>query len=499
MAEQEREYEQSGSHESVEFAYRLRSKNGSYRHFLDRGRIFSYSADGKPLLMIGTSTDITNQKRMEEALRKNANLQSNLIANLQEGILLEDEHRAIVLVNQHFCDLFSVPASPQELKGMDCTGMAEQSKHLFTRPDEFLTEVNQLLLDQKPVIGEELELVDGRFLERDYIPIFMDGSYAGHLWKYTDITQRKRAEDASSRQREKYQRIIENMNLGLIEVDLDDRIVYTNHSFCDMSGYEPDELIGQIATDILLKGQNIQLMKEKSDSRLAGVMDAYEVAVKNKRGDAMWWLVSGAPLYAETGEVIGSTGIHLDVTKQKQLESELRTARQGAENSSRAKELFLANMSHEIRTPMNAILNFGQQLTKTVLTDQQHFSLSMINTAASNLLVIINDILDFSKIEAGELSLEKIGFNMVDLLQQAVLVMGPTADKKGLQLLTKIDSSLAPVLLGDPYRLNQIMLNLVGNAIKFTENGSVSPFNVIAVSTVLIRKFTLAWQIPVSV
>ncbi len=474
MAAQEREYEQSGSTKSYDFAYRLRSKNGSYRYFLDRGRIFSYSDDGKPLLMIGTSTDITTQKQMEEALRKNANLQSNLIANLQEGILLEDEHRSIVLVNQHFCDLFSIPVSPEELNGMDCTGMAEQSKHLFTQPDSFLATVTQLLLEKKPVIGEELELVDGRILTRDYVPIFMDDSYAGHLWKYADITKRKRSEDSAIRQKEKYQRIIENMNLGLIEVDLTERIVYTNHSFCVMSGYEPDELIGQCATDILLKGQDIQVMKEKNDSRLAGVMDAYELAVKSKRGDAMWWLISGAPLYSETGEVIGSTGIHLDITKQKQLESELRIAKQGAENSSRAKELFLANMSHEIRTPMNAILNLGQQLAKTVLTDQQRFSLSMINTASSNLLVIINDILDFSKIEAGELSLEKIGFSLVDLLQQAVLVMGPNADKKGLRLSTSIDPGLAPVLLGDPYRLNQIMLNLVGNAIKFTEAGSVT-------------------------
>jgi len=467
-----RPYEE-GLRQSHETTYRLLAKDGSYRHIVDRGQVVSYSADGKPLMMVGISTDVTEQKKLEEDLRRNLNRLANLIANFQDGILLEDENRSIVLVNQHFCDMFSVPLAPDQLIGLDCSGMAEQSKHYFAEPEPFVERVNQLLRDQKLVIGEELILADGRVLERDYVPVFLDNVYTGHLWKYSDITKRKRADDAALRQKEKYQRIIENINLGLIEVDLDDRIVYTNQSFCTMSGYRADELIGEIATDVLLRGQNVSFMKEKSESRLSGKMDAYEVAVTSKSGEAMWWLISGAPLYSETGQVIGSTGIHLDITKQKQLESELRIAKQEAENSARAKELFLANMSHEIRTPMNAILSLGQQLTKTPLNEQQQFFLRMINTAGSNLLVIINDILDFSKIEAGQLSLEKIGFDMAELLRSAVHVMTHNADKKGLGLSLQLDAGIAPVLLGDPYRLNQILLNLIGNAIKFTDKGRV--------------------------
>ncbi|MCX6216826.1 PAS domain S-box protein [Spirosoma sp.] len=463
----------SGARKNHITEYRLLAKDGTYKHFLDKGRVFSYSEDGKPLLMIGTSTDITHQKNIEDALRTSAHRLSNLIADFQEGILLEDENRAIVLVNQQFCNMFSVPLKPDELVGVDCSGMAEQSKGFFKEQDAFVTRVNQLLQEQKLVIGEEISLADGRTFERDYIPIFIDGVYAGHLWKYTDITKRKHAEDAAFYLNEKYQRIIENMNLGLIEVDSEERIVYTNQSFCAMSGYEPDELIGQVATDILLKGQNIQFMKEKNESRLKGNVDAYEVSIKNKRGDAMWWLVSGAPLYSQSGQVIGSTGIHLDITKQKQLESELRVAKQEAEHSARVKELFLANMSHEIRTPMNAILNLGQQITKTSLTEHQQFFIGMINTAASNLLVIINDILDFSKIEAGELSLEHINFDLADLIEQAVLVMTHDAEKKGLVISTEVSPGLPPTLLGDPFRINQILLNLIGNSVKFTNAGSV--------------------------
>ncbi|ADB38807.1 PAS domain-containing sensor histidine kinase [Spirosoma linguale] len=318
----------SATRDSHSVAYRIRAKDGTYKHFLDRGRLWQWSADGKPLLIVSTITDMTNQKTMEETLRLDANRQRNLIANLQEGILFEDEQRTIVLVNQHFCDLFAIPATPDQLRGMDCSGMAEQSKHYFKEPAVFVDRVAHLLLEQKPVTGEELELADGRIFERDYVPIFMDGVYAGHLWKYADITSRKRNEALAMYQKEKYQRIIENMNLGLLEVDRDDRIVYTNQSFCDMSGYAYDELVGNIAKDMLLNGQHLDVMSEKNNSRLTGAMDAYELAINNKRGEAKWWLISGAPLYADTGEVIGSTGVVLDITRQKQLESELRESEQ---------------------------------------------------------------------------------------------------------------------------------------------------------------------------
>ncbi|CCH02763.1 multi-sensor hybrid histidine kinase [Fibrella aestuarina BUZ 2] len=452
--------------------YRVRAQDGTYAYRFDLGYVSTSSDNVRSLR--GVSGSLTVPGQLQQPLSRMASRLTNLMGQLQDGLLLEDEHRHIVLVNQYFCDLFGVPLSPQQLTGIDCSGMAEQSKSLFSDPEGFVARVAQLLHDRKPVLGDELELADGRIFERDYIPLFNDEQYTGHLWKYTDITRRKRAENAALHQKEKYQRIIENMNLGLIEVDLDERIVYTNQSFCAMSGYEPDELIGQIATDRLLRGQHVQIMKEKNNSRLEGIVDTYEVAIKNKRGEAMWWLISGAPLYSDDGAVIGSTGIHLDITKQKQLESDLRVAKEAAEDSSRAKVLFLANMSHEIRTPMNAILSLGQQLTKTTLSDKQQFLLSMINSAASNLLVILNDILDFSKIEAGQLSLEQIGFNLPNLLQSAAQVLTGQADEKGLRLNTRTDADIAPVVLGDPYRLNQILFNLLGNAIKFTETGSVT-------------------------
>ncbi|MEP7141737.1 MAG: PAS domain S-box protein [Ferruginibacter sp.] len=291
---------------------------------------------------------------------------------------------------------------------------------------------------------------------------------------HTDITERKQAEELLQREEQKYRSIIANMNLGLLEVDTEENVIFTNQSFCDMSGYEYEELIGKRASHIYVKGENIELIESKNEARKKGSLDAYEIAVKNKRGQLRWWLISGAPRYNDAGELVGSIGIHLDITDQKQLETDLIEAREQAEQSTRSKEVFLANMSHEIRTPMNAIFGMTHQLTKTKLDSKQRFYLDTINSASENLLVIINDILDLSKIEAGKLNLENIAFEPKNMISRAMQVLRHKAEEKGLSITNSTcDATLSPVLMGDPHRINQVLLNLISNAIKFTQKGCV--------------------------
>jgi len=291
---------------------------------------------------------------------------------------------------------------------------------------------------------------------------------------HTDITVRKQAEELLQREEQKYLSIIANMNLGLLEVDTEENVIFTNQSFCEMSGYDYDELIGKRASHIYVKEENIELIESKNEARKRGSLDAYEIAVKNKRGQLRWWLISGAPRYNDAGDLVGSIGIHLDITDQKQLEIDLIEAREQAEESTRSKEVFLANMSHEIRTPMNAILGMTHQLTKTKLDSKQLYYLDIINSASENLLVIINDILDLSKIEAGKLNLECIGFEPKAVISRVMQVLMHKAEEKGLSITNSTyDKALSPVLMGDPYRINQVLLNLVSNAIKFTEKGCV--------------------------
>ena len=214
-------------------------------------------------------------------------------------------------------------------------------------------------------------------------------------------------------------------------------------------------------------------MEEKNNLRKKGVSDAYDIRIKDKNGDYRWMLISGAPLYDDEKRLIGSIGIHLDITEQKKLENELIKSKRVAEESSKAKEIFLANMSHEIRTPMNAILGMSRLLTKTTQNSQQKVYTNAIIQSAENLIVIINDILDLSKIEAGQMQIENIGFSLSDLVTQLERILKYKTEEKGLEFNTATSVHIPHVLIGDPYRINQILLNLVGNAIKFTETGSV--------------------------
>ena len=178
------------------------------------------------------------------------------------------------------------------------------------------------------MLSDELEMKDGRILERDYIPIFNNGVYKGHLWTYNDVTIRKNYKKNLEIQKEKYWSIIANMNLGLIEVDNGDIIQLVNQSFCDMSGYSEGELLGNKASDTL-KVNEKKIILEKGKERLKGTSDSYEVQVQTKKGQKKYWLISGAPRYDESGKVVGSIGIHLDITAQKNLELQKEKAGKG--------------------------------------------------------------------------------------------------------------------------------------------------------------------------
>lgn len=427
---------------------------------------FIYDENKKLEQVNAVARDITEIKLSQTRLQ-------NLITTLQAGVLLEDENRKIVLVNQTFCNQFNIPAPPDALVGADCSDSAEESKVAFKDEIGFVNRISEILANRKEVLNDELLLKDGRVFERDYIPIYVENRYSGHLWNYRDVTEQRTYLTAVKRSEEKYRSIIENMNLGLLEVDKQEKILYANQSFCNMAGFELDEILNKSATTLFVRGDHAEILQEKNDMRTKGVSDAYEIATKNKRGEAKWWLVSGAPLFDEFGKTSGSVGIHLDITTQKKIEKELVEAKYQAEESSKVKEVFLANMSHEIRTPMNGIIGMARQLDKSDLTGNQKFQLDVIRSAADNLMIILNDILDLSKIEAGKLNIENVSFNLESCLIKALEVIRPKIEEKGLALEIEVDNNIAPTLFGDPFRMKQVMFNLVGNAIKFTEKGSV--------------------------
>ncbi|KPM47308.1 PAS domain-containing hybrid sensor histidine kinase/response regulator [Jiulongibacter sediminis] len=200
-----------------------------------------------------------------------------------------------------------------------------------------------------------------------------------------------------------------------------------------------------------------------------------EYRIIQKDGSIQWVIDRGVVIeFDENDRPLRIIGTHIDISEQKKLERELIEAKEIAESSTKAKEIFLANMSHEMRTPMNAIVGMANQLKKTALNENQEFYTNTIGSSADNLLVIINDILDLSKIEAGELTIEQIGFEPSKVIGSVMQSMMYRAEEKGLYFINSYcDLRLAPILIGDPYRINQIFLNLISNAIKFTHKGGI--------------------------
>ena len=418
--------------------------------------------------------DTTDTVRYQNELIDTSTRLYSLINNMNSAVLAEDEHRKIILVNQMFCDLFEIPALPEQMKGVDCSGAAEQSKHLFKDEEGFVLRINEVLKNRVPVFGDLLHLKNDRILERDYVPVFENKQYKGHIWKYQDITEIVKNKESLGKVEEKYRKIIENLKLGLIEVDLEENITKVYPAFCEMTGYTEQELMGGNARKLLGFIDEEKTFDEQNNLRKEGQSSVYETKIRTKSGEAKWLIISGAPIYNDQNEVVGSLGIHVDISERKKLEQELIQAKDIALSSVKAKEVFIANMSHEIRTPMNVIIGMTELLNESLLNKEQRKYLSAVKTSADNLLGLINDILDFSKIEAGHLELEEFKLHIQDIFENLEVSFEPKALEKKIQIQTQIDPKVSLNLLGDGYKLNQVLVNLVNNAIKFTENGSVS-------------------------
>jgi len=288
-----------------------------------------------------------------------------------------------------------------------------------------------------------------------------------------DITAVKESEDRLRRSEEKYRGIIENMELGLLEVGNNGLILKAYSWFCDMVGYREDELVGQDPLKIFLHPNDHQLMEEQTANRSRGQAGVYETRLKRKDGVYLWVLISGAPIYDELGEVQGTIGIHLDITQRKELEQKLHDARITAEEAQRSEKQFLAQMSHEIRTPLNSIIGMTYLLYDTYPDKEQLEYMDAVKNAANMLQGLISDVLDIAKIESGEFELKRQEFNLSESLNSIITTFSYRAEEKGISLGLTDNSNLKNTVVGDTVVLNQILVNLIGNAIKFTESGQI--------------------------
>jgi len=319
--------------------------------------------DNNPIAAQGIIRDITHNKESEDLLIESENRLSSLIQNLYTGVLLEDENRKLVLTNTKFCDLFKIRFTPEALIGIDCSNASKSRKLLFKDLDSFSSRVNKILNNKKQVLGEELLMKDGRTLEIDFVPILKGDEYKGHLWTFRDITFTKQYSKILETQKEKYSSIIANMNLGLLEVDLNDKILMANQSFFKMSGYTEEELIGKTGRKVFLSSTDENIILEQNLKRLNGKSGSFELKVRNKKQELKHWLISGAPNYDLNGVVTGSIGIHLDITQAK-LNTEL------IREQKRELDIIINN------TPVGIVLTQLGNILKTNLTFQNMLGFS---------------------------------------------------------------------------------------------------------------------------
>ena len=289
-----------------------------------------------------------------------------------------------------------------------------------------------------------------------------------------DITEIRNIQEQIRKSEEKYRGLIENMELGLLEVDRHDTIVRAYDGFCEMMGYEEEELIGKDPKILFLDEKDVVFMVQQEAERKKGVPNVYEVQMRHKNGHMVWMLISGAPVMNDAGAVTGSMGIHYDISEQKKLEADLIRAKEEADDARQAEKEFLAQMSHEIRTPLNAVIGMANLLSDTHLNSEQETYVQDVKHAADVLHGLISDILDLSKIEAGQMEVAPSLVNIHQTVFMMCRTMRVKAEENGNQLNYFIDEKVPQTIRLDRNILNQVLLNLIGNSIKFTRNGTIA-------------------------
>jgi PAS domain S-box-containing protein len=298
-----------------------------------------------------------------------------------------------------------------------------------------------------------------------------EGFFIGVRVDITDQKDRETALQESTRANELYRSIIDNVPVAIYAKHPDLSMMYVNKVWCELTGHTESEAIGHTDADIF--GAEGEAFMEADRQVLRDRQRVeFEETATNADGSTRYQMARKSVMTANDGSVylIGST---TDVTELKNREAELEEARKKAELADRAKSEFLANMSHEIRTPMNGVLGMAELVSKTDLDSKQRTFIDIIMKSGNALLTIINDILDFSKIDAGQLVLDPAPFELAEAIEDVATLVSTRAKEKDLELIVRVEPGLHDTYVGDVGRIRQIVTNLMGNAVKFTEAGHV--------------------------
>ncbi|MBI1851394.1 MAG: PAS domain S-box protein [Planctomycetes bacterium] len=325
----------------------------------------------------------------------------------------------------------------------------------------------------------EIRRADGSTIPVAYVlnPVVSGGAVLGWVLVFRDITDRKQAEEKLRQSEEKFRLIVDSAHDAVVMMNAAGEVSGWNVEAERTFGWSRAEAVGRRLSDLIVP----QRYRESHERGLSSFLETGEGSVVNRRIEVTARDRNGREFPAEvtvcpvkTGGSFEFSGFVRDISERKKAMSDLEAAKNAAEAANRAKSEFLANMSHELRTPMNGILGFVSLLSDTGLDSEQRECVDVVQASARSLLTVLNDILDFSKIEAGKLEIEAIEFDVRRLVEAIGDLLAPRAVEKRLELICAVDPSTPSVVRGDPTRIRQVLLNLLGNALKFTDRGEVS-------------------------
>ncbi len=428
-------------------------------------------------------SDITTNKQAEEALRRSEEKYRLLFDSVNDAIFIHDLQGWIKEVNLTACKRLGYTAA--ELTALS-VGQLDSPAEAQLVPERM-----QRLMEQGTLSFETVHQC------QDGTPIAVEVNARRIIWEAQpailsicrDITERKRTETTLLESERRFRDMLSNVRQIAVMLDLQGNITFCNDYLLEITGWQRTEVLGKNWFDYFLtEGDRGQIKAVFHAAVEEGIVPVtYENTIITRTGEPRLIAWSNTVLHDDRGRIIGAASLGSDLTDQKRAEEALA--------ANRAKSQFLANMSHEIRTPMNAILGMTHLAMESRAGEQQQRFLQAIGQSAESLLGILNDILDFSKIEAGQLQLDSRPFQLTHLLDSITETMQAQAAEKGLGLEVVMAPELPAACVGDESRLKQILLNLVGNAIKFTVSGSVTIGVELAAERHVAGKASLHFQV----
>ena len=416
--------------------------------------------------------DISLTKHLEEASDRERYLLKALLDAIPHMVYFKDSQSRFIRVSQSLANQFSLESADDMVGLSDEDLMEDSEERMLDEQSLFTGEIDILEKEEEVVLsdGEIMWCLTTKLPLKD-----LNGNPVGTFGISRCITEQKLAEAELSRERDRLTTIIDNIPDFIFLKDRAGRFINCNRALIDALEVDSiDEVIGKTDFDFWPPELAANYVADDQMAMRDGqpLNDQQEKMIDADGGER-WLLTSKVPLFDEEGEVTGLVGIARDITKTVRINHELSAAKDLADSANRAKSDFLANMSHEIRTPMNAIIGMTELLLDTKLEKQQQDYMQMIQGSGESLMSVINDILDFSKIEAGKLELDPIPFGLRGSIGGAMKSLAMRAHDKNLELAFRVQHEVPEALIGDIGRLRQVIINLVGNAIKFTEEGEV--------------------------